>query len=213
MLVTNNDESQTTNLKLSGRAVFPGVTFSEHELYFANTPSGQTRELSLVIKNHHDELPVTFRSTKVAHFRCRPATGRLLPLQSTQIIVSFCPNQLGRHKGNFVFEIQGSTGQAVGRANVLGSGLCDAEGPKRKLLGGTQATDETFKPNFNFQSPDALANQVKEKERKRERRGSCFFVCCFGHFSLKQCEHEPPFFLTHHPPPSETRRPRAILCG
>ena len=160
VLVTNNDESQTTNLKLSGRAVFPGVTFSEHELYFANTPSGQTTELSFTIKNHHDELPVTFRSTKVAHFRCRPATGRLLPLQSTEVIVSFCPNQLGRHKGNFVFEIQGSTGQAVGRANLMGSGLCDAEGPKKKLLGGTKATDDTFKPNFNFQSPDALANQV-----------------------------------------------------
>jgi hypothetical protein len=92
-IFTNSSEDQQAQVQLSGRAVTPAVTFSEHELYFINTPTNSNTEIALVIKNHHDELPVTFRSNKIAHFRCRPASGRLLPLQSTQVVVSFCPNR------------------------------------------------------------------------------------------------------------------------
>jgi hypothetical protein len=42
----------------------------------------------------HEQLPIMFSIPRIPHFRAKPATGRLLPLQSVPRIVSFVPTQM-----------------------------------------------------------------------------------------------------------------------
>ena len=109
-----------------------------------------------------------YEAQKTPHFRARPEQGRLLPYQSADITISFCPAQLGAHKQKIPFFLYGSTGQKVGMVDVRASGVSKCEG-KKALLGGLQATDDTFQPNFNFQGPEQLHIQKTAPRTKWER--------------------------------------------
>ena len=148
----------TANLKLVGRAVSVQVTLSEYDIEFVDTKQSEHVDVSIVLKNHHEELPIAFSVPKIAQFRCRPATGRLLPFQSTTLVVSFCPNNRGKHSANMNLILQGASGQIVGTQTVTLRGTCHEDG-KKKQLGGLRATAETFAPTLTIQGPEQLAEQ------------------------------------------------------
>jgi hypothetical protein len=148
----------TASLKLLGRAVPVQVTLSDYHIEFVDTKQSDHVDVSLVLKNHHEELPIAFSVPHIAQFRCRPAAGRLLPFQSTTLVLSFCPNNRGTHSACMNFILQGASGQMVGTRTVSLIGTCHDDGKKKKL-GGLLATAETFSPKLTIQEPDQLEKQ------------------------------------------------------
>ena len=159
------DGKQQAQIAIKGKAIVPAVVLTEHTLAFVDTPTNGSREIPVSIKNLHEEMPINFAANKIAHFCCRPATGRLLPSQSMQMIVSFRPNQLGAHAGRFCFDLCGASGEVVGQRFLSVSGSCSSEGPRRTLVQGLKATKESFVPVFKFQESDELQH-VRSQDHK-----------------------------------------------
>jgi hypothetical protein len=158
--VVSSADEIATSVKLIGRAVAPQVTLSQPTIEFIDMPTNTNTEISVKIHNHSDELPIVFETRKVSHFRARPSKGRLLPYQSQDLIITFSPAQRGLHKQTIQIVLYGSTGQQVGKVELMVGGNCTSEGTKT-LLGGLHATDETFEPKLNFQGPNQLTIQVR----------------------------------------------------
>ena len=74
------------------------------------------------------------------------------------IVVSFCPNQRGKHSGELNFLLRGSSGHIVGGEVITVRGVC-TESATRQNLGGVLATHETFEVPLMTQGPDQLAMQ------------------------------------------------------
>lgn len=166
-MVSSRDDL-LANIRLIGRAITPEVTLSQFTVEFIDTPTNEHTEIAIRIRNHSDELPIVFDTKNVAHFRARPAKGRLLPYQSLDLVISFVPAQMGMHKSVIPFYLYGSTGQKVGMVDLRVLGNCTSEG-KKALVGGPAATDDTFKPKFAFQAPDHLHIQKTAPPTKWQR--------------------------------------------
>jgi len=159
-------EALRTELRFMGRAEPVLVQLSERDIEFIDTVQYDHVDMNLTIKNQHEELPIAFNVPKIAHFRCRPATGRLLPYQTLSIVVSFYPNQRGKHSGELNFMLHGATGQVVGSQVMTVRGNCHESCHHKKIPGGTLATHETFEPTLQFQSGESLAKQKGTVPRK-----------------------------------------------
>ncbi|EKX37711.1 hypothetical protein GUITHDRAFT_116187 [Guillardia theta CCMP2712] len=158
-----------SSLRVLGRSFQPSVSLSHNDLCFLDTPTHGNRELTATIKNEHDEMPVLFSIPRIPHFKCRPSAGTLLPMQSMELVLSFSPNQLGRHRGAFVISFKGTSKQVVETAELRVVGRCDQVGSKRDMVGGPLATDVDFAPKFHFQHPDD-AHKVKASKKKFSRQ-------------------------------------------
>jgi hypothetical protein len=74
--------------------VRPSVEFSLMDLAFPDTCVGDTSDINLTITNTNEELPIYFNAAKMAQFKAFPGDGKLLPLQSQDIIIRFFPKQV-----------------------------------------------------------------------------------------------------------------------
>lgn len=58
---------------------------------------GQQQELTFSITNKSEELPISFSLPKIAHFKASPSKGKLHPLQSLDVVLTFAPKQVSTH--------------------------------------------------------------------------------------------------------------------
>jgi hypothetical protein len=145
---------------LSGTGVCHEATLSTSELLrFGETCTHVSRDIVVTLKNQHEQLPIEFSIPRIPHFRAKPATGRLLPLQSIPLIVSFVPTQMGPHEG--VLSVVICNG--VGTLKMPCVGSCTGEGSPRKLVGGLTATVEDFSLAPNFVEPAAFEMQLEQR--------------------------------------------------
>jgi hypothetical protein len=138
-------------LELSGRAVAPRIELSHRCFEFGQCPANDRRDILVTLKNASAELPVTFASNRVAHFSVAPASGRLQPMQSMELIVSFRPNQLGKFTNTLHIVVN----HGVVTMPLRVSGICDDVGERKQLMGGTAMLPEDFavKPKFVVATP------------------------------------------------------------
>jgi hypothetical protein len=73
----------------------PVVELSQTSFSFPEIAVGDLFEMPFTVTNKNEELPINYTIERVAHFRCHPVQGKLLPLQSQEIIISFLPKQVG----------------------------------------------------------------------------------------------------------------------
>jgi hypothetical protein len=81
-------------VSVTGKGVPQGLSVSEHQIEFGNCPCGDHRDALLQVKCE-GELPIKYFTSLPPQFQCRPALGELAPGQSTQVIVSYMPRQMG----------------------------------------------------------------------------------------------------------------------
>ncbi len=79
---------------MTGRAIKPSVELSDTSFKFGEISVGDQRELSFNVTNKSEELPIQYAVQRIAHFRASPSQGKLLPLQSQEITLSFSPKQV-----------------------------------------------------------------------------------------------------------------------
>ncbi|KAJ4455693.1 putative flagellar associated protein [Paratrimastix pyriformis] len=105
------ETTQKLRVALTGEGHVPRVSLSENQCHFGQCPVGERRDMSVTMKNCSEHLPLTFEIAPIAHFQARPATGRLLPLQSQPILFTFRPTQLGTIRRDVKISICGGVSQ------------------------------------------------------------------------------------------------------
>ena len=86
------------------------------------------------------------RLVQVAGFRCTPSNGRLQPLQSLNVVVSFCPGQLGVYKKSLHVVV--ADGLVTLPLRV--AGVCSSVGAKKTTSMGVDLPTTALQRSYNF---------------------------------------------------------------
>lgn len=120
--------------------------------------------------NRGTALPVRWSIPRVAHFECKPRAGTLHPGQSTKLLVTFRPAQLGKFQHEMVLNVE--DGAMEKRFRVLGNAGHVDESLKKSHAAGTKVGGPTsipadFKPKITFVDENALKEEGKERPWRR----------------------------------------------
>ena len=149
---------------------------SKPEIRFGDCETGSRCDVAVTMTNGHACLPVTYKAGKVAQFKVWPASGRLLPMQSVELVVSFVPNMLGPHAAQLVLAL--NAGAAYLHINVFGhshkiglaGGPGGGGGTRKVPKGGLLALPEHFDPKFIFKEPEEFHARAPPPAWKTLRR-------------------------------------------
>ena len=113
------------------------------------------------LQNKSEDLPVNFSFTKIPLFSTTPASGRLLPLQSMECRIAFCPKNLGEFRSQL--ELIGEDQTAiVQRVYVPVHGMAlvysQNEEARRKLIGGPTKLPSDFTYDFWLCNGSSIAS-------------------------------------------------------
>eukprot|EP00118_Oscarella_pearsei_P005218 m.23689 g.23689 ORF g.23689 m.23689 type:complete len:3175 (+) comp28516_c0_seq2:43-9567(+) len=120
-------QSPSVEVALTGTALPVCLSIEPKQKYdFGDCSTSETVDILCKLKNDSSLLPATFSVVRPAHFKCRPDVGRLEPGQMSDLLLTFCPGQLGRLKGVFkvnVFSIR-QPDRVVATITISVSGKC-----------------------------------------------------------------------------------------
>ena len=88
---------------------------------------------------------------QLAGFRCTPNKGRLQPQQSANVVVTFCPGQMGVYKKTLHIVI----GDGLVTVPVRLSGSSSSTGAKKTASMGVNLPASALKPTYNFVPQDS----------------------------------------------------------
>jgi hypothetical protein len=97
---------------------------------------------------------------QVAGFRCTPNKGRLQPLQSQNVVISFCPGQLGTYNSTLLLSL--CDGLASIPIRVFGK--CSSIGSSKTLSKGVNMPTATFQPKYTFVPQDSTIDSTVLEE-------------------------------------------------
>jgi hypothetical protein len=163
------DTAQKITFTVTGRGVLPQVDLARDTFDFGSCPVHGRRDILTTVTNRGTALPVRWRIPRVAHFECKPQSGTLHPGQSTKLLVTFRPAQLGKFKHEMTLQVE--DGAMEKQFRVLGHADQVDESLKRSHASGTKVGGPTsipadFKPRITFVDENAL----KEGQDKPWRR-------------------------------------------
>ncbi len=90
----------------------------------------------------------------MAGFRCTPSNGRLQPLQSLNVVVSFCPGQLGVYKKSLHVVVA----DGLVTLPIRVSGVCSSVGTKKSTSMGVDLPTTALQRSYNFVAQDSEAD-------------------------------------------------------
>lgn len=91
-LLGNN---KRTEIAITGTALPILLRIEPDQMDFGGCIIGQKKEIQAVICNDSDIKDIRFRFKKVANYTVSPACGRIPPMSSRNVLVSFLPHQMG----------------------------------------------------------------------------------------------------------------------
>eukprot|EP00762_Andalucia_godoyi_P000316 ANDGO_03161.mRNA.1 hypothetical protein H310_00289 len=147
------ETEQKLTFNYVGRAITPTIDVSEKRLVFGECPSNDHCDYLVTMKNQSDELPVDFSIETAPNFSVRPSKGKLLPLQSRNVVFSFTPRQLGSFEHILMVSVCGG----IVRFPIRVSGSSSTIAPKKAIIGGTDKIAEDFKPELKFVDPFSIS--------------------------------------------------------
>ena len=154
--------NQRLNLNLIGTTSAPAVNVSPSILRFGNCPVHDRRDILVQLTNKSDQR-TNFDFSSIAHFKMQPRKGYLEPRQTTSVIASFTPAQLGVFKHDMQLSIE--NGLIVKQIHILAES--DSE-IKKTLVGGTDKLPEDFKKIYKFVDPEEIASMRKLRQEGKK---------------------------------------------
>lgn len=91
-LLGNN---KRTEIAITGTALPILLRIEPDEMDFGSCIIGQKKEIKAVICNDSELKDIRFRFKKVANYTVSPACGRIPPMSSRNVLVTFLPHQMG----------------------------------------------------------------------------------------------------------------------
>lgn len=90
------------NFVLSGGACPLLVKHSASDVNFPLTRVGDSSSAEIEISNESSMLSLKYQFNEKAHYFCVPSSGKLMPLEKTNVTVVFKPRQFGIHKQDLI---------------------------------------------------------------------------------------------------------------
>lgn len=171
------------------QALVPSLHLSETQCIFGECPVGERRDIQVTLKNTTPQLPITFGRRaatlhradssvhsvlpscaefgRVAHFSTRPESGRLDPLQSQTIMVTFRPAQLGLFRTDLPIALCKGTGTYI-TLHCAGQGTVPPV-VEQTAIAAQSASEPTAMSGMT--SPGAVTRSFGTTSRKGLRRG------------------------------------------
>ena len=87
---------QKTEIAITGSALPVLLKSDPSHIDFTTCVIGQKKDLQITITNESELKEVKFKFRKIANFTVYPASGRIQPRSSLELIVSFIPHQIGK---------------------------------------------------------------------------------------------------------------------
>lgn len=158
--ITSQDTNQRTIVTLSGMAAEPNLCLSMQEFNFGECPVNERRDITVMLKNESNHLPCSFDFTKIAQFSTNPMKGKLAPMQSRSVLMTYMPRNLGVQKGyiKMMVEhgIQNLRVKLMGSSKTVGKAMRQTHGTKLPV---------DFKSTITFVDPKLPLPQEEKKER------------------------------------------------
>jgi hypothetical protein len=159
------DSMQNITVALEGGAVSPLMQISPSMLRFGECSVNDRRDILVSLKNPNS-LPIHFEFPVAANFKFNPTKGKILPNETTSVIASFLPPQLGTFKTSVNLSLAKGLKyidiKLVGEANALGG--------KKTLVGGTDKLPQDFAVEHKFVNPEEEAAARVEKRKLKEEK-------------------------------------------
>jgi hypothetical protein len=134
------ETEQRLDLQLLGKALPTEVRLSETAFHFPTCAVNDHVDILFSFTNESSELPVTFKLSRVAHFRCSPTHGKVVPKGKQNVLLTFHPNQLGAFRD----AIQLTINDGAKKFDLTVSGTATVIGPKPPIVGGIDKVQEDF---------------------------------------------------------------------
>ncbi len=144
------DTGSIINCPVVAVAVEPKLFIAHPSFEFDECQVYERADIVTQLQNKSEDLPVHFAFSKLAQFMVTPPSGRLLPMQTMDVRVSFVPHNLGEFRGFIELTTEG--GVARQQLSVHGVSLTYAA-PRRYVMGGTDKIPSDFKPVINYVKP------------------------------------------------------------
>ncbi len=78
-------------LRCKGQAISPGLGTSPEAVYFGECDVGDRRDVVVTLSNKNKHAPLDWRALPTAHVRIEPEQGKLSPMQSMDVLLTFQP--------------------------------------------------------------------------------------------------------------------------
>ena len=132
-------------IHLTAKGVCPTIRISNHTVNFGSCSVGSHKDFLVTLENKNEEHPIDFNFSIVAHFKVNPRKGRLLPHQSTAIVFTFEPNNMGKFVSYMTLELFGLYKIPI---KLMGAALSQTS--KLKGTRGIESLPEDFTVEKNF---------------------------------------------------------------
>ncbi len=86
-----------TEVAIKGTALPVLLRIEPNKIDFESCEIGQKKEMIAVVYNDSELKSIRFNFPKVANYVVQPASGRIGPKSSKNVVVSFVPHQLGKY--------------------------------------------------------------------------------------------------------------------
>jgi hypothetical protein len=156
------ETEQRLDLQLLGKALPTEVRLSESAFHFPPCAVNDHVDILFSFTNESSELPITFALSRVAHFRCSPMHGRVVPKGKQNVLLTFHPNQLGAFRGTIHLTIN----DGAKKFALTVSGTAIVIGPKPPIVGGVDKVQE------DFVRPRKFADVVPQQSTQMETMGA-----------------------------------------
>lgn len=116
---------QRTELAITGTALPVLLRIDPNSMNFGICEIGQKKEMGAILYNDSELKHIKFKFRKVANFTVYPASGRIEPRSSKNVIVTFLPHQIGNFNYPLCCEV---IDKLVDKNNPLvatDKGICD----------------------------------------------------------------------------------------
>lgn len=156
-VIESIDAKHTIQVAMTGSVVVPLVTLSQNDFNFGDCPVHAHKDVYLTLENKSSALPANFEFSRIAHFSCKPSRGKLLPLQSQTVVVSFAPKNLGKFVNKMALVIE----KGLKTYNMAVRGSSTSMGSRQKIVQGIDKLPQDFEDSVNLGGSEASLRPAK----------------------------------------------------
>ena len=134
---TDNENSicDAVSVFMSAEAIKPNIILDKTEMNFWDCKVYEEKHIKLQLKNKNTDIPVDFSFTKAHSFTVKPANGIIEANQTTVVVVTFKPSNLGKFTNYIVLKYVNGLYEISLKMLGTCSGVLDQKSKVNKEIG------------------------------------------------------------------------------
>lgn len=140
---------------------------------------GRKVDVAFLLVNHSELLPLHVQPRRLPHFTCKPSCAVLPSKSKSEVLISFCPKQLGVFNVSLVLEVVDATGHSGKKPvifelylNLRGTGVSDDKKKIKPFVGTLLSKEWNLSTNTAEQFGSAHETQPDAKMRSHHSLNS-----------------------------------------